>query len=264
MYKQRADLLVFLLTVLLLPCHVSSFPSNTTRLSWHCLPQQIALFADLSCSIHGPSYPISRHGSPQLNAIDLQPRRSVGHSPWSYEPMCTGAIERVGSELCIYTNIEYAGGRGISIVTAPKIAEDFANTLLSFQNSTALDGLLLTGLVSVTPRTISKGRVALAKQDIGGGELVASNVPILVASPALDDLSGPEREEVLRAAVLQLPVPTQRLLAKLTWDSDDEYLLYGYCDYHAGFPVDVGGHSHFSLYPELSYFNHACGPKSVF
>ena len=264
MYKVPAHILVFLAASL--TRHISwaaSSLSNTARLSWQCLPENVALFADLTCSLNGPSYLVAKHDPSNHDTSGLQPGRTAEYSSWSYEPACTGAIDGIGSELCVYTSVEYAGGRGVSIVTAPAIAEKFA-ALLPFKDSTALDGLLLTGHVSVTPKTKFKGRMALAKQNLKSGDQLASNVPVVVVSHALDDFSGPEREEVLRVAVLRLPVATQQLLARLTWESDAEFLIYGYYNHHGGFPVNVGGHNHYALFPELSYFNHACAPKSVF
>lgn len=263
MYKLPAHLLAFLTAALTryVPWAASSLP-NTTRLSWQCLPENVALFADLACSRNGPSYLVAKHGLSNHDTSGLQLRRTAESSPWSYEPVCTGAIEKIGSELCVYTSVEYAGGRGISIVAAPEIAEKFA-ALLPFEDPTALDGLLLTGYVSVTPQTQSKGRTALAKQNLRSGDQLASNVPVVVSSHALDGFSGPEREELLRVAVLRLPVATQRLLSRLTWEGDAEFLIYDFYDHHAGFPVKIGGHNHYALYPELSYFNHDCAPKSV-
>ncbi|KAI4144345.1 MAG: hypothetical protein LQ340_006690, partial [Diploschistes diacapsis] len=156
--------------------------------------------------------------------------------------------------------LEYAGGRGISIITVPGIAREFA-ALLPFTDSKALDGLLVSGNVRVTPKTESMGRNTIAKQDLKKGDEIASNVPIVVESLSSSTaLSPPEREELLRAAVLRLPVATSRLLIRLTSEERPELLLSGFMDTHGGFQIDIGGHSHYSLFPELAYFNHACAP----
>jgi hypothetical protein len=47
--------------------------------------------------------------------------------PWPYRPVCTEPLEKMnGAELCVYTNTEFNGGRGISIVTTPELSEAFA------------------------------------------------------------------------------------------------------------------------------------------
>ena len=241
-----------------------SSPLPAHHLSRQCLPSDIRLFAELSCSPDGASFRPARGDRSGVKAPTAQPKLTALYRPWSYEPVCTVA----DGELCVYTSVEYADGRGISIVTSPEIARNIA-LLSPFQDYTALDEHVIIGNIVVAPRTLSKGRVALARHELKGGDSIASNVPVIVASHELDELSSLEREEVLRAAILRLPIATQRLIARATWDSDDDdddgddALIYGFCNQHAGFPINVGGQDHFALYPELSYFNHACSPKSV-
>ena len=262
MYKLLAH--VFLVSTAVFIPYVSCIPNtspDSARLAWQCLPPGTALFSDLACSLNGTSYLVSNRGLSNHAASVPQPIRTTDSGPWSYEPICTAAIEEIGSKICVYTDLEFSNGRGISIITTPELAEKFA-ALPSFQDRAALDKLLVTGNVDITPEMPGRGRIALARHDLESGTSVSSNVPIIVSAQALDDFfSLPEREEVLRAAVLRLPIATQRLLARLTWETDEELLIYGYFDHHAGFPVEVGAHRHYALFPELSYFNHACAPK---
>ena len=238
----------------------SSLESN--QLSTQCLPEDVSLFNDLACSSSGPSFVLHSQKAQDTRSQDLHPIQQIESASWSYVPQCSEATGQDDNEICVYTNTKFANGRGVSIITIPPIAERFA-ALQSFQEPAALDGLLLTGNVRVTPKTSLKGRTATAKHNLQSMDMVAANVPILVESLESNVLSWREREELLRVAIKQLPTATQRLLVGLTSKYEPELLISGYIDSHGGFPVNIAGYNHSALFPELSYFNHACTPKSV-
>ena len=48
------------------------------------------------------------------------------YAPWTHRPICTDTLPSLGSKLCVYTNDSFSNGRGISIFTTPKVAEEFA------------------------------------------------------------------------------------------------------------------------------------------
>jgi hypothetical protein len=261
-------LLLFFVSTLLSDAIGTASPSpSTARLSWQCWPENVKLFADLACSRNGSSYLVARHNlsSDAIPRLDASSSGPAGSHPWTHLPVCTGALEKLGgSELCVYTNAAFGGGRGISIITIPQLAEELT-TLPSFKNLTALDGVLHSDLLRFSHKTPSKGWYALANRGFRSGDEIASHVPILLTNGyAMEELSWPEREELLRAAILQLPVATQRLLASLTSAfAAPELFIAGIVENHAGYLVEpgLGGQEYGGFFPEMGFFNHDCAPK---
>lgn len=73
----------------------------------------------------------------QLNATSKEAASSENWAHhWTHQPVCTEILEALGSELCVYTNATFSHGRGISIFTTPRIAEEIA-ALLPFHDDEA-------------------------------------------------------------------------------------------------------------------------------
>ena len=201
---------------------VISISSNGSRLSWQCWPEDVGLFADLACSLNGTSYVVGSHYPSSDDAIPSS--TTSDFSPWTFRPVCSDILEAIHSELCVYTSGSFAGGRGISIITTPTIAEGIAQ-LIPLKIPAALDGLLHSNLFRITPRTPLRGRSGLSRQDLETGDEVASKVPIVLMHEAMLELSWPEHEEFLRVAILRLPLTTQRLLGLLSSNTDRPELV---------------------------------------
>jgi hypothetical protein len=181
------------------------------------------------------------------------------HGVWSYPPVCTDVLQSVGSKLCVYTNTSFSNGRGISIFTTPKVAEDFA-TLPPFQDTQALHNI--NGFTGnwYTEELPGKGMGMLAKRNLKFKDRVTAYTPALLAYLE-DELPTMEREKYFRIAVTQLPDATREMYESLA-------TVYGYAQIKYQdvvkantFQLEVGGHNHLSVFPETSRLNHACSPK---
>ena len=244
---------------------VASTSLRTLHPSWKCWSNDVELFADMSCARNGASYLPGKRNAVGNAASDLSasPRRVTDGGPWGYVPVCTEPVERLGSELCVYTSTTFADGRGISIITSPQLAEELTRlSIFNGQNST--DEIPEPyGKLQITTDP-SKGKGALAGSHFRAGNEVSSNVPILLSHEATMHLSQTAREELLRAAVLQLPVATQKLFLRLTpSNTHPEFLLSDIFVNNAGFPLKSGNHHYFCLFPEMALFNHDCAPKLI-
>jgi hypothetical protein len=172
-------------------------------------------------------------------------------------------LESVGDKLCVYTNSSFSNGRGISIFTTPRIAEEVAG-LPAFQDPAALPAANVNVDSGVwETRSISgKGIGGVAKKPLKFKDRVTAYTPALLAH--LDDgLETKEREKYFRIAVEQLPEATR-----------DSYLQLAYIYGHPSirvqdivkantFQLEVGGQNHLAIFPETARLNHDCSPKLV-
>jgi len=180
---------------------------------------------------------------------------------WSYEPVCTEFLEVLESELCVYTNATFSNGRGISIFTTPKIAEEFAG-LSPFHDN---DVLVQRGINNpegpwYTKALPGKGIGMLAKQDLKRGDLITAFTPYLLAH-AENVLTTLEREKYLQIAVKQLPEASQEHYFSLAKYYNDPSVVVQDVVKANSFEMQLGGLMHLTVFPEPSRLNHACAPK---
>jgi hypothetical protein len=234
-------------------------------LSQHCLHEAVLLSANLACSVTGVGdllSPIGQYMQPiyvdSYSENSGNPRVSL----WSYEPVCTEIIEGIGSKLCVYTNITFSGGRGISIFTTPQIAEEFA-ALPLFRDLTALDGINSSDGPWYTQKLPGKGTGVLAELDLERGDLVTAYTPLLLVHRE-NLLSTRKREKFLRIAVDQLPFATRELYLSLATTFGDPTLIVQDIVNTNAYDIEVGGQMHVAVFPETSRINHDCAPKYVY
>ena len=245
----------------------ASLSLPTAKLSWQCWQKSLQLFADLSCSLNGSSFltspnlqqePLSEPIAPFIPLSSLE--TSPSGSPWSFIPVCTAFLPALEAPLCVYTSIAFAHGRGISILTTPELAVEFAS-LPSIRSPSDVPPDFSVNQFHITRPTRAKGRVALAEKDIHRHERIGASMPILIS---LEEhvLSWQEREELMRAAVLRLPPTTQSLLRNMTaYAGGPDFMLSGIAINHGGFSVEMRGREHFGIFPEMVFYNHHCAPK---
>lgn len=233
-------------------------------LSQHCLNEALLLSANLACSPTGAGdlmSPIGQYIQPIY--VDSYPENSGNSylSLWSYKPVCTEMLEDIGSKLCVYTNITFSGGRGISIFTTPLIAEEFA-ALPPFRDSTALDGINSSEGPWYTQKLPGKGTGVLAKRNLERGDLITAYTPLLLVHRE-NALSTQKREKFLRIAVDQLPFATRESYLSLATTFGDPALVVQDIVNTNAYDMQVGGRMHHGIFPETSRINHDCAPKYV-
>ena len=198
-------------------------------------------------------------GSANLSTIDGE---SVAHSEaWTHEPVCTGFLGELDSPLCVYTNSSFSEGRGISIFTTPKIADEIAS-LLPFQDAAALSsrGINVATDTWYTKEIPGKGMGMMAKHDLQRGDLLTVYTPFLLAHTE-NILNTTERERYLQIGLSQLPEQSQeqyRALAKIY--HLPEVVVQDVVKANS-FEMHLGGQMHLAVFPESSRLNHACAPK---
>jgi hypothetical protein len=198
----------------------------------------------------------------QLNSTSSETTDNEGRfSPWSHKPICTEFLEGLGSELCVYTNATFSQGRGISIFTTPKIAEEYA-ALLPFHDAEILQkrGINSPEGPWYTKSLPGKGIGMLAKQDLKRGDLITAYTPYLLAH-AENVLSTQEREKFLRIALEQLPIASQEHYLSLARYYNEPSVVVQDIVKANVFEMQLAGQMHLVVVPEPSRLNHACAPK---
>jgi hypothetical protein len=179
---------------------------------------------------------------------------------WSSPPHFTDNNATFGGPLGILTPSSVGEGRGVSIFTTPAIAPVILTRLVEDAVPTDLAGLKYSALPSTSD---AKGNLVLASRAFTRGEVVATEQPLIVGL-AEQELSWPQREELLKVAVDQLPKKSQSLVTSLRSDrfQEEGLVLAGIMATNAGCFVAVEGMPHYALYPKtMALVNHDCGPR---
>lgn len=245
-----SSLLVFLFL------SVSSAASSLVLLSQQCWHEYPLSTVNLQNSPKRGVELVEQLGSTRR---DRESKVRSDHGPWSYPTVCTEVLQSIGSKLCVYTNTSFSGGRGISIFTTPKLAEEFAS-LPPFQDAHALDNINGFSGNWYTEQIPGKGIGARAKKPLKFKDRITAYTPALLAYRE-GELPTMEREKFFEIAVSQLPEATQMMYLQLA-------TIYGYPQIRHQdvakantFQLDVRGHNHLAVFPETSRLNHACSPK---
>jgi hypothetical protein len=217
--------------------------------------------AETSCAENKSGGDVARAGNTgQIPLVDVLQIDDdlLDPVPWSHEPVCTHHIHGLDSELCVYTIKDFDRGRGVSLFTTPRVAEEFAS-MIPFRDVVGL-GVNDHTDVWYTKALPGKGIAMLAKNQINGSNLISAYTPALFVymDPQLSTL---QREKYLRIAVDQLPAPTRDAYLSLTKFYNNPLVEMQDILKSNTFEMDLGGIMHLALIPEPSRMNHDCAPK---
>ncbi|KAK5236495.1 hypothetical protein LTR99_007827 [Exophiala xenobiotica] len=185
------------------------------------------------------------------------------YAPWSFKPVCTQTLPSINSELCVYTNATFANGRGISLFSTPRIAEQMAN-LSPFNDRDGFSPLINTDSGAWYTQPIrNKGIGMFAKHPLRRGDLIIATTPVLVAYSE-NLLSPAERERFLQTAIEQLPASTREAYLGLTTVHGNPEILVQDIAAANTFAIQLHGQKHLAAFPEPSRLNHDCAPNAQF
>lgn len=148
---------------------------------------------------------------------------SLGHDAidpsWSEVPSCSNS-RSASEEFCVYTNTEFANGRGISVIASSTQAQALLR-LPAFTKPTILSLLGVNTLVSPPFHIVQlegRGVGLIANRTIRQGEWLMSFTPaFMMAKEAVTSMSRKDRLSLQRLALEQLPLRLQNAT----------YALYG-------------------------------------
>jgi len=190
---------------------------------------------------------------------------SSPYFPWTHKPICGETLSDSGDQFCIYTNASFGNGRGISILTTPAVAEEFA-ALPPFQDATALSSKGINANLSAEERPWytaalpGKGIGMLASRPLQRGDLITAYTPSLLAHIG-DQFFTEEREKLLRLGLDQLPPTSRDTYLALAKIYDEPGVAAQDILKANGFDMQIAGLKHGAVFPEASRYNHACAPK---
>ena len=194
---------------------------------------------------------------------DNDEREASKFAPWSFPPVCTEVLAHVGDRLCVYTNASFQSGRGISIFTTPKIADEMA-ALPAFRDHHTSKRKAVSEYSDLwlSKDIPNKGVGLVSKRKLKYGGRITTYTPAFVAFLE-QALPVQEREVFWRVAIDQLPAATRDMYYKLaTVYAKPEVIAQDVVQAN-NFGLELGGHHHLSVFPETSRINHDCSPKYV-
>jgi hypothetical protein len=200
--------------------------------------------------------------SPSSNPSNTQDSTQESpYAPWSHQPLCTPHRPGINNTLCVYTDDTFSQGRGISIVTTPDLAQQFA-ALPAFHDPSFLASKEINkpSDVYTTSSIPGKGIGMLATRSLEFGDCVTSYTPAFVAYLETE-LSTLDREQLWRIGVEQLPEQLKEKFLGLATVYGDERVKVQDVVKANTFQLMVGGVNHLAVWPETSRLNHACAPK---
>lgn len=172
---------------------------------------------------------------------------------WTYEPLC--AYSKAGStNVCVYTDITFSSGRGISIIVTPEGAKHLRTLkALHSKGARTLQGFAHYDLKSLPGRGVG----AVANSVLRRGDSLMSPSPVLLLQANVERyLEKEDLLELTRVAVERMPEGTKNLFMALHAHFDKEDPIYERIETNGIRIFDFIG-----VVPELARLNHDCRPK---
>jgi hypothetical protein len=169
--------------------------------------------------------------------------------PWSRKPQCL-TEKGTNESYCVYTNENFANGRGISFFTTPSIAEKVTQ-LPAFTNQGLHDHVNNFDDPPWEVRNIpGRGNGLFATRTLHRGDLILSNTPMGVYQ---SDAFFPDYElgyKYLRKTFEYLPKSSQEIFLRMATHSPGDAVMERINT--NAFSGDFEGAPHFLLYPETA------------
>ena len=166
--------------------------------------------------------------------------------PWTHHPVCSPAKSGAETIFCVYTDTNFAFGRGISVIGRPQSVE-----LISRNHVFHLSPLMhaqATSTNALPPykvqRLPGRGYGLLANTTLQVGDIILSYTPIIVVQSLIsENLTKEELRRLFRLGIEQLPQRTWNMFMALQGDAGGDE-MYGrfttnafeVYDYEALFP----------------------------
>lgn len=201
---------------------------------------------------------------PNISAT-LEETRSTAEQladfPWTFWPQCF-SNENVSDAVCLFSDQEFASGRGIFIVTT----EPMAHLMLqkpAFANPEVLERSNQHANPPFEQHEFpGKGRGLVANKTLFRGDQIFASTPLLIVDPDSWKLATPERLSLLYRGVETLPSASQEsfwaLLGHFKGDSVDDRINTN------NFEVEINGRMQQALMPEIAMINHDCRPNAAY
>ena len=196
-----------------------------------------------------------QHGSGSCSHHEHVEEKKSKYHPWTHKPRCI-TDEESWEEYCVYTNTNFANGRGISFFTSPSIAKR-VESLPAFVQRGIHDN---TNKFVDPPWEIrnvpGRGNGLFATRTLHRGDEIIADTPVGVyqsdAFPS-DYLIG---YKYLRKTFDQMPNVTREIILRTAANSPGDPIMERINT--NAFAGDFEGAPHFLLYPETAVREDTC------
>jgi len=181
--------------------------------------------------------------------------------PWTFWPECY-ANENQTEPVCVFTDQDFANGRGIFFVTT----STHAYQMLKKPAFTQPDALRRVNQHTNPPFEEhvfpGKGRGLVANKTLHRGDQIFASTPLIITNPISYNLVESERLRLAHRGVDTLPDNSQTLfwalLDHFKGDPVDDRINTN------AFDINVDGVGQYALLPEIAMMNHDCRPNAAY
>ncbi|RDW70391.1 hypothetical protein BP5796_08788 [Coleophoma crateriformis] len=199
------------------------------------------------------------HESCTHSRVDVQ--NTPVYHPWTHKPRCTPK-NGLNETYCVYTNSNFADGRGISFLTSPLVAKEIIN-LPAFTNPEIPENVNTFTDPPWEVRNIpGRGNGLFATRTLYRGEEILAATPVGVYMSDAFPVDYGLGYQYLNTAYKQLPKATrEKVMMMAAHNAGDPIMERVNTNSFSG---EFGGEPHFIVYPETARMNHDCRPNAMY
>ena len=187
--------------------------------------------------------------------------KSTPANIWTEEVKCIPNTNTT-EDYCVYTDDQFANGRGISFFTTPSIAKRVAS-LPAFTQKGLYDNVNnFTNPPWEIKQIPGRGKGLFATRTLHRGDPIVADTPVGVYLSDAFPHDFPLGYIYLHTAFIQLPKPTQNLFLETATYADGDPIMERINT--NAFSGEFEGASHFLMYPETARMNHDCRPNAMY
>lgn len=186
---------------------------------------------------------------------------------WSFEPQCIRQQDSP-QPFCVFTNTQFADGRGVSIITTPEQADLFSQSP-AFTNTVAVSKNTTPPRAFEVKEIPGHGIGVIANQTMFRGDRIMDYGPVLFIHDAFwEHFVEEDYLPLLHTAVKRLPLETRDVFLNLAGQGKGDH-IDDILDTNS-FNVNLFGDNGFSptsysiLIPEVARLNHNCRPNAAY
>ena len=175
---------------------------------------------------------------------------------WDPEPRCFGAVNHTDGDVrvnCIFASPTFRAGRGISLVTKPRVAANLLGAA-AFDDRPwplAAQKRAVSGLAYEVTDVPGKGKGVVATRRIRKGEIVMVDFPaLLIGVPVLESLREHHRRRLIKHALGWLPAQTRKAIYELKRGSGPE--IDGILEKNTWSVLLEDDETHLALFPGIA------------
>lgn len=181
--------------------------------------------------------------------------------PWTFWPECYSSAS-TPEPVCVFSDQNFAGGRGIFIVATSKLAHQMLKKP-AFADPNALSRINQHDNPPFVHHEFpGKGRGLVANKTLNRGDQIFASTPLLITNPVSYELTEAERLRLAHRGVDTLPTESKAkfwaLLDHFKGDPVDDRINTN------AFEIEIDAVGQYGVLPEIAMLNHDCRPNAAY